>query len=406
MINIKNIEQLLSQVQIISNNYDRVIEANGDNFNIFSVLKIETDEVRTHSRFLAEMLNPLGVHGLKDQFLKLFIKTIGMDLNLKTNNCDVYVEYYQGIINKEYTQGGSIDIIIKEKGSSENVVMIENKIYAGEQRNQLLRYYNAFPKGKLIFLTLFGDDSSEESTEQIDYLPISYQNDIINWLEKCKMIAVDKPTLRETIKQYINLVKKLTNKNINTEMNEELTGLFTKNEENFDSFIAIRDLKDSIKNQIVREKVLPTLTELKNEFQEMDSDVVFDFNEDHILNSSKNYLDLLKFQNKSLIDKDLIIVFQFQKKNHNHLIGGVVSVKENSLQNINIHKILENEFNGIPTGTNQNWLSYFEYWYFMNWSSNLYDLKNLIFGNFKDDLRHKIKMMLKAVNNSKDFKNQ
>jgi hypothetical protein len=229
---INNIKQLLSQVQTITNSYNRLSEANGDNFNIFSILKIESDEVRTHSRFIAEMLNPNGVHGFEDEFLKLFIKILGIETNIKTSNCEVTVEAYQGLINKEYTKGGSIDILIREKGSLENIIMIENKIYAGEQKNQLLRYYNVYPKGKLIFLTLFGDDSQENSSKKIDYISISYHNDIINWLEKCKMVAVDNPTLRETIKQYINLVKKLKNQNISKEMNEELLKLIVNNEEN------------------------------------------------------------------------------------------------------------------------------------------------------------------------------
>ncbi len=42
--------------------------------------------------------------------------------------------------------------------------MIENKIYAGEQKNQLLRYHNAYREGKLLYLTLFGDESEQHKT--------------------------------------------------------------------------------------------------------------------------------------------------------------------------------------------------------------------------------------------------
>jgi hypothetical protein len=72
MTDIKNIKSLLSQVQTISKSYKRLNQANGGNFNIFSVLRMESDEVRTHSRFIAELLNPKGVHGFKDEFLNLF----------------------------------------------------------------------------------------------------------------------------------------------------------------------------------------------------------------------------------------------------------------------------------------------------------------------------------------------
>lgn len=46
----------------------------GEYFNIFSVLRLETKEVRLHSAFLAELLNPEDSHGLGKQFLELFKK--------------------------------------------------------------------------------------------------------------------------------------------------------------------------------------------------------------------------------------------------------------------------------------------------------------------------------------------
>ena len=128
-----SIKQLLSQVKTIIESYERLNEANGGNFNIFSVLRIESDEVNTHSRFIAALLNPHGVHGFKNQFLDLFIESLD-DKNIKfaTDNCQVSVEAYQGKIDLETKRGGSIDILIKGDGK-ENVIMIENKIYAGEQ---------------------------------------------------------------------------------------------------------------------------------------------------------------------------------------------------------------------------------------------------------------------------------
>lgn len=38
----------------------------GELFNIFNVLDLRTNEVRTHSAFIAELLNPDGNHGLGD----------------------------------------------------------------------------------------------------------------------------------------------------------------------------------------------------------------------------------------------------------------------------------------------------------------------------------------------------
>ena len=41
----------------------------GDTFNIFNTLGLKTEEVRLHSAFLGELLNPKGSHGASDVFL-------------------------------------------------------------------------------------------------------------------------------------------------------------------------------------------------------------------------------------------------------------------------------------------------------------------------------------------------
>ena len=61
----EKIQAILNEVKpIVEENKKCRIEKwkNGDFFNIFSILKMETDEVKTHSAFLAELLNPKGSH--------------------------------------------------------------------------------------------------------------------------------------------------------------------------------------------------------------------------------------------------------------------------------------------------------------------------------------------------------
>ena len=392
----KNIESLLSQIKTISKSYERLNQANGGNFNIFSILRIESDEVTTHSRFIAELLSPHGVHGFGSQFLDLFIETLKIDVQLKTDNCQVIVEANQGKVTD--TKGGSIDILVKEHGSEENVIMIENKIYAGEQKNQLLRYYNAFPKGKLLFLTLWGYESENHNTFK-DYEPISYSTDIIHWLEECKKISVNNPTLRETLTQYINLIKKLTNQNINTEMNEELMNLFAESRENF---YALRDIKNiDMRPFAMKKAVIPAFEELAKEEKFRG----FSFETD-LAQLSRKYANLCVLENDALRDKNLSILFQFQAKNTNFLIGGFVYNDHSKKSEFDYSKLkqeFKNKFGQIPVIESDRWPSYFHYYYFMNWSNNINDLKNLIFGDeqrglsFKNDLKFKIEAMLDAV---------
>jgi len=63
---------LLSKASDIIKNYGKIAEITGENFNIFRILKVETNEVGTHSAFLSELLSPIGKHGHGDTFMRLF----------------------------------------------------------------------------------------------------------------------------------------------------------------------------------------------------------------------------------------------------------------------------------------------------------------------------------------------
>lgn len=250
--NTSNIKNLLENVNIIQNKYDDIAEITGEKFNIFGVLNLTSNEVRTHSAFIGELLNRRGSHGLKDIPLKLFIKMLEekfisneVDESEKTIDSDKFkfntetaittIEKSIKKLNEDKTEGGRIDIIIENK-SRRNALIIENKIYAGEQENQLIRYYNYskenfLKEAPILYLTLDGSPptSGKGLNEKEHYFNISYKEDIINWLELCIKEASDKPMLREVIKQYIYLIKKLTGQTINKKMSEEIQNIILNN---------------------------------------------------------------------------------------------------------------------------------------------------------------------------------
>lgn len=237
--NTNNINNLLQNVSTIQKKYDDICTITGENFNIFSVLKMDSNEVRMHSAFIGELLNPKGSHGLKEVPLEIFIsllkskfnqadtKEIGTNFNedkfiLDTESAVTTVEKYIGFTNEDKTEGGRIDIITEDK--NKNAIIIENKIYANEQTNQLIRYNNYSKNAPILYLTLYGDapTSHGKLKENIDYFNISYKDDIKNWLKLCLKEAVEFAMLREVIKQYLYLIKKLTNQTINQKMSEEI----------------------------------------------------------------------------------------------------------------------------------------------------------------------------------------
>ncbi|HOG36554.1 MAG TPA: PD-(D/E)XK nuclease family protein [Paludibacteraceae bacterium] len=224
-LEIENIQQLMTRINEISNKYEEISKVSGDNFNVFRVIELTSDEVRLHSKFLAELLNPKGSHGQGSKFLDLFIQQFDIK-NVDPETSKVDVEKYIG--NKTDTEGGRIDILIED--SNQNAIIIENKIYASDQENQLVRYSNYKTNSKIIFyLNLDGSDPSEYSCHGLkideDFKVISYKDDILTWLENCKKESVSLPLLREGITHYMNLIKHLTGQSNNTTMDKEIIDL-------------------------------------------------------------------------------------------------------------------------------------------------------------------------------------
>ena len=196
----------------------------GENYNLFSILSIERYELK-HSALIANLLDPEGSHGCGDAFLRAFFEIAlkGTAYPFDSSSPDSCTEHYTGPIAGD--TGGRIDILVK---SSHYGLIIENKIYAGDQDKQLIRYDNY---GKevfgadgylLVYLTLYGYDASKESTatksaEEVGYLRLSYAEDILRWLEQCARLAYDKPLVRESLNQYIRTIKQLTYQDMNQE---------------------------------------------------------------------------------------------------------------------------------------------------------------------------------------------
>lgn len=249
--------QLLNRTRTVTYSAKKLYEEEwkrGEKFNIFNILNLSQDETKLHTPFIAELLNPKGSHGMKDAFLREFIKISDIDTELDTKEATVETEYSIGYKNNDSTEGGRIDIFVYD--NKKNAIIIENKIYAGDQKNQLLRYYNYAFKNKfkfnIIYLTLYGDAASEKSLGNInfDYDCLSYNNDILSWLERCVQISACIPLVREIIRQYIINIKDLLNIMDKDNLNELIE--LTTSKEYVESTLDIIANGESIKTQIRR----------------------------------------------------------------------------------------------------------------------------------------------------------
>ena len=240
----------------------------GENYNLFSILSIERYELK-HSALIANLLDPKGSHGCGDAFLKAFfeiaLKGTAYPFESSTPP-QSHTEHYTGLIAGD--TGGRIDILVESKSSHYGLI-IENKIYAGDQDKQLTRYDNYGKKTfgadryLLVYLTLFGSEASEGSTakgnaKEVDYLCLSYAEDILRWLEQCVRLAYDKPLVRESLNQYIRTIKQLTYQDMNQENIQEIIDLAVDHPEVVD----ILSSKRGAIAQGIREKyIFPKLEE-------------------------------------------------------------------------------------------------------------------------------------------------
>ena len=204
-------------------------------YNVFDVL--ETKEVK-HSKFIASLLDPKGLHYQGDLFLREFVNACGIsDFGLDTSNAQVYREYE------------NIDIYITDGNKH---IIIENKICdAKDQDKQIYRYIETIKKENLsldndgilvLYLTpndgktpsqksLNGfeikDGFLEKDNDKIRYKHIVCDH-ILEWLDKVKIEIVNLTDLNVIITQYEKAVKNLINKGEKME-NENLMELVKQN---------------------------------------------------------------------------------------------------------------------------------------------------------------------------------
>lgn len=235
----------LENINLIDKKY-QILKSKDENFNIFSILRNEYDEVNLHSKFIVELIKN-KTYGYK--FLILFLKKIGIDF-FEIKDYQVFGEY-------TVKNNGRIDILIKIYSKIEKkVIVLENKIYAEDQFQQLKRYYDSMVREgykdkeiEIVYLTLFGQAPSEESILGLkgkNIIEISYKNEIIEWIEELIKEVTQNPIMRETLVQYKNLLEKLTNSEEKDFM-KELKEMILLNQEYLNIAWKLPDIVESIK---------------------------------------------------------------------------------------------------------------------------------------------------------------
>jgi len=314
-----NIDQLLNDVKWFNKQKDLKTSANGEDFNMFRICGVDHYE-NTHSAILAEILNPKGSHNFGSKFLEAFIKTLKRS-ELVEDNFDFNMQNVS-VFTENSTIFGRLDILIRN--SQNQALLLENKIYAKDQDHQLKRYYDFGKREfgtdfKLIYLTLQGTESLNTDKNLVEYIQVSYSEIILIWLERCIEIAARSPIVRETIIQYTNHIKSLTNNTTANIMSQELIDKLSTIE-NLEAAYTIANNLDKVKNNIINKCLLPQLHTIAN-----DMNIVFNNTEDDYVNTAWAGFSFTIPQNKNYN-----IFMEFSKKGLGNLIIGFDPKDDNS----------------------------------------------------------------------------
>lgn len=242
-----NFKILLEKIQKISEKYDNEDRVTGRRFNIYSIADIETDEVKTHSKMIAELLNPKGSHAQGDKYLKLFCDVVRIN--------PTFSEKIKVTVETSFDNGRlDIELIFEDF-----YVIIENKINALDQASQITRYYSQAKKKNLnyniFYLNRYGTEPTAEAFKNFGNIPpiekngndqndqpkykcgdeevelklISYRETIRTWLEQCREASQELPNIHAGITHYLNLVKKITGDTMSANEREQIQGHLIKN---------------------------------------------------------------------------------------------------------------------------------------------------------------------------------
>ncbi|RYY86181.1 MAG: hypothetical protein EOO15_15180 [Chitinophagaceae bacterium] len=267
-----NLTRLFTGVRNILVNQRQIEKLKGERFNIFRILNLERAETGAHTPFLANLLSPSGSHDMGAVFLRHFVETVLLPDMTRLAEFDwasarVVPNRYIGTVVTADGQesGGYIDIYIED--GRQRSITIENKIDPHtEQKKQVVRYcrFNQ-AQNTILYLTPDGTEPSTYSRGILkpgrDFFLISYKEHITEWLRRCLREAADKPILRETIKQYIVLLQRITMTTDN-QLQQQLTDTLLAHFEeaawvskNFDAakFSLLRELRKDVVKRLTIE---------------------------------------------------------------------------------------------------------------------------------------------------------
>lgn len=277
-------------------------EKNKSNYNPLLKVLPAHDEVNLHSGILKSLLDPSENHEQGRLFLDLFLNEIGLK--------DWFRESDDVKVLKEYK---NIDIYI-HNGTKH--IILENKIWAKDQHQQIARYIDTLNNGEkkdiaVIYLTPYGDrDPSENSlngwnienvenelflkrgNDKVLYRQISYEEEILTWLKKSQEKVKNLCSLSQAIEFYKDAINNVIGNG------SDIISFLKEKSKNFDSKLLELLFQDLISKE---SKLLPKISMYERDYiiNKFLEETCKDFNDFSIDNGSSYIQFILKPENLS-----------------------------------------------------------------------------------------------------------
>ena len=289
-----NYDQHLGEIAKI---YEHSTPQLEEEINIFKILNLEYDEVRLHSRILKFLIerDPSGfIESTPKQYWDEIGKPVGRLLKVDLEkHCSS---------SEEDIKDGRIDLIVEFE---QHLIIIENKILASDQPEQLIKYSKfgesinktgkkclllyLTPKGKLPGEKSISKNGKKDLEENTDFFTISYEKNILNWLEHFEN-SKEKTGIKNIIDQYLNTIKTICGimtedekKRITALLSILANNQINEQENSFEKLSKIKSDIQTIENKIhefwkkVSEKLLEIFDEpTEKDIKESSCSIMFD----------------------------------------------------------------------------------------------------------------------------------
>ncbi|WP_434581560.1 PD-(D/E)XK nuclease family protein [Sulfurimonas sp. NW15] len=182
-----------------------------NDYNMLSIVRNKHEEVGLHSQLIFSLLNPQEKHNQNDLFLNIFIKEV---LKIKDFGDIISIKREDLTYNNR-----RIDFTIE---SSNYYIGIEMKTnhYTEDQPSQISHYEEELLRRnnkdtskqvKIYYLTLNGKNASKKSSNGSEYTKISFQDEMLVWINKCMHEVSNITNLSILLSQYKDIIEQITN---------------------------------------------------------------------------------------------------------------------------------------------------------------------------------------------------